>query len=101
MEHSHKNPKLQVILIKYYKIGDSEKLPLRNKVPHNIPPVEPSGTKEMSRFVKERNLRAKKVREYLVRYSDKALEDEWLAENTYLKLPSFSEDSDTIEIPRP
>ncbi|MBW0542093.1 hypothetical protein O181_081808 [Austropuccinia psidii MF-1] len=80
-ELSNKHPTFPVSLVKPYKSSDSEKFPLRNKFPQNIPPIESSGTKEITKVLKEIKLRTRKVREYLVRYSDPACEDEWLAEN--------------------
>ncbi|MBW0485673.1 hypothetical protein O181_025388 [Austropuccinia psidii MF-1] len=79
-ELSNKHPKFPVRLVKPYKSSYSEKLPLRNKVPQHIPPIESSGTKKITKFLKERNLLTKRVREYLVRYSDPTCEDECLAE---------------------
>ncbi|MBW0590523.1 hypothetical protein O181_130238 [Austropuccinia psidii MF-1] len=70
-ELSNKHPTFPVILIKPYKSSYSEKFPFRNKFPH---------TKKITKSLKERNLRTKMVREYLVSYSDPAFEDEWLAE---------------------
>jgi hypothetical protein len=43
-------------------------------------PIETSGAKKITKVLKERKLRTKKVREYLVRYSDPTCEDEWLEE---------------------
>ena len=43
-------------------------------------PIETSGTKKITKVLKGRKLRTKKVREYLVRYSDPTCEDEWLEE---------------------
>ncbi|MBW0578152.1 hypothetical protein O181_117867 [Austropuccinia psidii MF-1] len=80
-ELSNKHPTLPVRLIKPYKSSDAEKFPLRNKAPQVIPPVEPSGSKKITKVLKERKLRTNKVREYLVRYSDPACEDEWFPEN--------------------
>ncbi|MBW0544175.1 hypothetical protein O181_083890 [Austropuccinia psidii MF-1] len=40
VELSNKHAPFPVILKRHYKTGDSEKFPLRNKAPHNIPPVE-------------------------------------------------------------
>ncbi|MBW0513320.1 hypothetical protein O181_053035 [Austropuccinia psidii MF-1] len=77
---SNKHPTVPVILVKPYKSSDSEKFPLRNKFSQNIPPIESSGTKKITKVLKERNLRTKKVREYLVRYSDPTCKDGWLAE---------------------
>ncbi|MBW0568947.1 hypothetical protein O181_108662 [Austropuccinia psidii MF-1] len=65
---------------KPYKSIDTERFTLRNKAPQHISTGEPSGTKEITKVLKERKLKTKKVREYLFRYSDPACEDEWLAE---------------------
>ncbi|MBW0556487.1 hypothetical protein O181_096202 [Austropuccinia psidii MF-1] len=77
-ELSNKHPTFPVSVIKPYKSSDSEKSPLRNKVPQAIPPIESSGSKRITKVLKERKLRTKKVREYLDRYSDPTCEDEWL-----------------------
>ncbi|MBW0462217.1 hypothetical protein O181_001932 [Austropuccinia psidii MF-1] len=79
-ELSNKNPTFPMILIKPYKSIHVERFPLGNKVPQVIPPIESSGIKKITKFLKERKLRTNKVREYLVRYSDPACEDELLAE---------------------
>ncbi|MBW0502969.1 hypothetical protein O181_042684 [Austropuccinia psidii MF-1] len=70
---SNKHTKFPVNLIKTYKSADSEKFPLRNNVFQHIPPIKSSGTKK--EVLKERKFRIKKVREYLVRYSDPTCED--------------------------
>ncbi|MBW0586277.1 hypothetical protein O181_125992 [Austropuccinia psidii MF-1] len=75
-ELNNKHPTFPVSLIKPYKSSDSGEFPLRNKVPQVIPPMESSGSKRITKVLKERKLRTKKVREYLVRYSDPAYEDE-------------------------
>ncbi|MBW0532675.1 hypothetical protein O181_072390 [Austropuccinia psidii MF-1] len=77
---SNKHPTFPVSLIKPYESSDSEKFPLRNKVPQFIPPIEASGIKKITKALKERKLITNKVREYLVRYSYPACEDEWLEE---------------------
>ncbi|MBW0525573.1 hypothetical protein O181_065288 [Austropuccinia psidii MF-1] len=79
-ELSNKHPTFPVSLIKPYKSSDAEKFPLRNKVHQVIPPIESSGLKKLTKVLKERNLRANKLREYLVRYSEPTCEDEWLTE---------------------
>ncbi|MBW0548504.1 hypothetical protein O181_088219 [Austropuccinia psidii MF-1] len=79
-ELSNKHPTVPVSLVKPYKSSDSETFPLRNKAPQNVPPIEYSGTKKITKVLKETNLRTKKVRKYLVRYSDPTCEDEWLEE---------------------
>ncbi|MBW0592783.1 hypothetical protein O181_132498 [Austropuccinia psidii MF-1] len=79
-ELSNKHPTFPVSLIEPYKSSDSEKFPLRNKFPQAILPIESSGSKKITKVLKERKLRTNKVREYLVRYSDPTCEDEGLPE---------------------
>ncbi|MBW0554087.1 hypothetical protein O181_093802 [Austropuccinia psidii MF-1] len=79
-ELRNKHPTFPVILIKPYKSSYAEKFPLRNKSPKHICPIELYGSKKISKVLKERKLRTKKLREYLVRYSDLTCEDECLAE---------------------
>ncbi|MBW0515521.1 hypothetical protein O181_055236 [Austropuccinia psidii MF-1] len=79
-ELSNKHSKFPVILIKPYKSCDFETFPLRNEAPQHIPPIESSGTRKITKCLKKRNLRTKKVREYLVTYSDPTCEDELLVE---------------------
>ncbi|MBW0564094.1 hypothetical protein O181_103809 [Austropuccinia psidii MF-1] len=61
-ELSNKHPTFPVSLIKPYKSSDAERFPLRNKVPQVIPPVASCGSKEITKVLKERKLRTKKVR---------------------------------------
>ncbi|MBW0586903.1 hypothetical protein O181_126618 [Austropuccinia psidii MF-1] len=63
-----------------YKSGNSERFPLRNEAPQKMNSVQASGSKEITKLLKERKLRTKTVREYMVRYSDPTCEDKWLAE---------------------
>ncbi|MBW0588142.1 hypothetical protein O181_127857 [Austropuccinia psidii MF-1] len=79
-ELSNKHPTFPVSFLKPYKSSDAEKFLLSNKFPQHIPLIELSGTRKITKVLKERKLRTKKVRECLVRYSDPACEDEWLAE---------------------
>ncbi|MBW0553001.1 hypothetical protein O181_092716 [Austropuccinia psidii MF-1] len=79
-ELSNKHPTFPVSLINPYKSSYAEKFPLRNKAPQVIPPIETSGIKKITKALKQRKLRTKKVGEYLVRYSDPTCEDEWLEE---------------------
>ncbi|MBW0586899.1 hypothetical protein O181_126614 [Austropuccinia psidii MF-1] len=58
----NKHPIFPVSLVKPYKYSDFEKLPLRDKVPQNIPPIEYFGTKKNTKVLKERKLRTMKVR---------------------------------------
>ncbi|MBW0545522.1 hypothetical protein O181_085237, partial [Austropuccinia psidii MF-1] len=79
-ELSNKHTTFPVSLIKPYTPSDSGKIPLRNKVLQVIPPIESSGSQKITKVLKERKLRTKKVGEYLVRYSDPTCEDEWFPE---------------------
>ncbi|MBW0495805.1 hypothetical protein O181_035520 [Austropuccinia psidii MF-1] len=84
-ELSKKHHMFPVSLIKPYKSSDAKTFPLRNRVPQVIPPIETSGIKKITKVLKERKLRTKKGREYLVRYSDPTCEDEWLEEKNILE----------------
>ncbi|MBW0578835.1 hypothetical protein O181_118550 [Austropuccinia psidii MF-1] len=77
-ELSNKHPTFPVSLIKPYKSSDAETFHLRNKAPQVLPPIETPGIKKITKVLKERKLRTRKVREYLVRYSEPTCEDEWL-----------------------
>ncbi|MBW0514257.1 hypothetical protein O181_053972 [Austropuccinia psidii MF-1] len=79
-EISNKHPTFPISLVKPYKSSHAEKFPLRNEAPQYIPPIESSGTRKITKVLKERKLRTKKVRQYLVRYSDPTCQDEYLAE---------------------
>ncbi|MBW0552312.1 hypothetical protein O181_092027, partial [Austropuccinia psidii MF-1] len=59
-ELSNKHPTFPVSLIKPYKSSDAERFPLRNKVPQVIPPIESSGSKKITKVLKERKLRTNK-----------------------------------------
>ncbi|MBW0589055.1 hypothetical protein O181_128770 [Austropuccinia psidii MF-1] len=61
--------------------ADKELFPLRNPTPLTVRPVEPSEHKKIKKVIKERRLRSKNQREYLVRYRNLVHEDEWLAES--------------------
>ncbi|MBW0587063.1 hypothetical protein O181_126778 [Austropuccinia psidii MF-1] len=76
-ELNNNHPTFPVSLTKPYRSSDAEIFPLRNKVSQVIPPIESSGSKKITKVLKDRKLRTKKVREYLVRYSDPTCEDEW------------------------
>ncbi|MBW0570712.1 hypothetical protein O181_110427 [Austropuccinia psidii MF-1] len=64
-----------------FKWTDKELFPLRNPAPLTVPPVEQIEDKRIKKFIKERRLRGKNQREYLVRYRSPVHEDEWLAES--------------------
>ncbi|MBW0542917.1 hypothetical protein O181_082632 [Austropuccinia psidii MF-1] len=88
-ELENKHPTFPDSLIKPYQQADKESFPLRNPTPLTVPPVEQSKDRKIKKFIKERRLRRKNQREYLVRYKAPVHEDEWLAE---LEIP----DSDRL-----
>ncbi|MBW0592055.1 hypothetical protein O181_131770 [Austropuccinia psidii MF-1] len=63
----NKHPIFPVLLVQPYKSNYAEKFPLRNKVPQHIPPIKSSGTRKITKVLKERNLRTKKGTKYLFR----------------------------------
>ncbi|MBW0567701.1 hypothetical protein O181_107416 [Austropuccinia psidii MF-1] len=67
--------------MKPYQPTDKELFPLRNQTPLTVPPVEQDEDKKIKKFIKERRLRGKNQREYLVRYRNPVHEDEWMAES--------------------
>ncbi|MBW0519046.1 hypothetical protein O181_058761 [Austropuccinia psidii MF-1] len=80
-ELQNKHPTFPVSLRKPYQPAEKELFPLRNKTPLTIPPVEQSKDKKMKKVVKERRLRGKNQREYLVRYRNSVHEEPWMAES--------------------
>ncbi|MBW0530716.1 hypothetical protein O181_070431 [Austropuccinia psidii MF-1] len=79
-ELENRHPTFTVSLIITYQSADKELFPLRNPTPLNLPPVEQSENKKIKEVIKERRLRGKNLREYVVRYRNTVNEDEWLAE---------------------
>ncbi|MBW0538256.1 hypothetical protein O181_077971 [Austropuccinia psidii MF-1] len=77
----NKHPTIPVSLIKHYQQTEKELFPLRNPTPLTVPPEEQSEDKNIKKVIKERRLRGKNQREYLVRYRDPVHEDERLAES--------------------
>ncbi|MBW0514850.1 hypothetical protein O181_054565 [Austropuccinia psidii MF-1] len=80
-ELENKHPTFQVSLIKPYQSAEKELFPLRNPTPLTVPLVEQNEDKSIDKVIKERRLRGKNQREYLVRYRNPVHEDEWLAES--------------------
>ncbi|MBW0558041.1 hypothetical protein O181_097756 [Austropuccinia psidii MF-1] len=80
-ELENKHPTFPVSLIKPYQPTDKELFPLRNPAPLTVPPVEQDEDKMIKKVLKERRLRGKNQREYLVRYRNPVHEDEWMAES--------------------
>ncbi|MBW0466974.1 hypothetical protein O181_006689 [Austropuccinia psidii MF-1] len=80
-ELENKQPTFPVSLIKPYQPVDKKLFPLRNPAPLTLPPVEQSEDKRIKKVIKERGLRGKNQREYLIRYRNQIHEDEWLDES--------------------
>ncbi|MBW0541470.1 hypothetical protein O181_081185 [Austropuccinia psidii MF-1] len=80
-ELENKYPTFPVRLITPYQPADKEFFCLRNPTPLAVPPVEQNEDKKINKVIKERRLRVKNQREYLVRYRNPVHEDEWLAES--------------------
>ncbi|MBW0583277.1 hypothetical protein O181_122992 [Austropuccinia psidii MF-1] len=80
-ELGNKHPTFAVSLIKPYQPADKEFFPLSNPAPLTVPPVEQNEDRKIQKVIKERRLRGKNQREYLVRYRNPVHKDEWLAES--------------------
>ncbi|MBW0582214.1 hypothetical protein O181_121929 [Austropuccinia psidii MF-1] len=80
-ELENKDPTFPVSLIKPYQPTDKELFPIRNPTPLTIPPMKHSEDKKIKKVIKERIIRGKNQREYLVGYINPVYEDEWLAES--------------------
>ncbi|MBW0559024.1 hypothetical protein O181_098739 [Austropuccinia psidii MF-1] len=80
-ELENKHLTFPVSLIKPHQPTDKEFFPLSNPTPLTVAPVEQDKDKKIKKFIKERRLRGKNQREYLVRYRTPVNEDEWLAES--------------------
>ncbi|MBW0550790.1 hypothetical protein O181_090505 [Austropuccinia psidii MF-1] len=76
-----KNPIFPISLVKNYSSSDKELFPLRNETPIEVPPLYQSEEKNVLKVLKERRLRGKNEREYLVRYRNPQHEDEWITES--------------------
>ncbi|MBW0547838.1 hypothetical protein O181_087553 [Austropuccinia psidii MF-1] len=81
VELQNKHPTFPFSLIKPYQPADKELFPLRNRIPLAVPPVEQNEARKVNKFIKERRLRGKNQREYLVRYRNPVHENEWLEES--------------------
>ncbi|MBW0566002.1 hypothetical protein O181_105717 [Austropuccinia psidii MF-1] len=75
-----KHPTFPVSLIKPYSSSDKELFPLTKKPQLEIPPLEKGEERKIMKFLKERRIRNKKEREYLVKYRNPTQEHEWLLE---------------------
>ncbi|MBW0561440.1 hypothetical protein O181_101155 [Austropuccinia psidii MF-1] len=79
-ELENKHPTFPVSLVKNYTSSYKELFPLRNETTLEVPPLNQIGEKGVLKFLKERRLRGKNEREYLVKYRKLQDEDEWLSE---------------------
>ncbi|MBW0537334.1 hypothetical protein O181_077049 [Austropuccinia psidii MF-1] len=77
-ELENKHPTFPVSLVKHYTSSDKEFFPFRNETPLEVPPLDQSEEKKLLKVLKERRLRGKKEREYLVRYRNPQHENEWI-----------------------
>ncbi|MBW0504990.1 hypothetical protein O181_044705 [Austropuccinia psidii MF-1] len=75
-ELMNKHPAFPGSLIKTYSSSDKELFPLRYKTPLEITPPEEGEEKKIVKVLKERSIRNKKEREYLVRYRNPTQEEE-------------------------
>ncbi|MBW0590898.1 hypothetical protein O181_130613, partial [Austropuccinia psidii MF-1] len=74
-ELENKHPMFPVSLIKTYQPADKELFPLRNPTPLTVPLVAHNEYRKIKKFIKQRRLRGKNQREYLVRYRNPVHED--------------------------
>ncbi|MBW0579153.1 hypothetical protein O181_118868 [Austropuccinia psidii MF-1] len=88
-ELENKNPTFPVSLVKHYTSSDMELFPLRNETPSAVPPLDQSEDKTVLKVLKERRLRVKNDREYLVRYKNPQHEDEWIVDSKLLDSKKF------------
>ncbi|MBW0537251.1 hypothetical protein O181_076966 [Austropuccinia psidii MF-1] len=77
-ELENKIPTSPASLVKHYTSSDKELFPLGNETPLEVPPLDQSEEKKGLKVLKERRLRGKDEREYLVRYKNPQHEDEWI-----------------------
>ncbi|MBW0484135.1 hypothetical protein O181_023850 [Austropuccinia psidii MF-1] len=76
MENKH--PTFLVSLVKHYTSSDKKLFPLRDETALEVPPLDQSEDKKVLKVLKERRLKGKDEREYLVRYKNPQHEDAWI-----------------------
>ncbi|MBW0520920.1 hypothetical protein O181_060635 [Austropuccinia psidii MF-1] len=79
-ELEKKHSKFPVSLVKNYTSSDKELFPFKDEKPLEVPPLDQS-KKKVLKVLKERRLRGKNEREYLVWYRNPQYEDEWISES--------------------
>ncbi|MBW0569225.1 hypothetical protein O181_108940 [Austropuccinia psidii MF-1] len=77
-ELENKHLTFPVGLVKHYTSSYKELFPFRNETPLEVPSDDQSEEKKVLKVSKERRLRGKNEREYLVRYRNPHHEDEWI-----------------------
>ncbi|MBW0553847.1 hypothetical protein O181_093562 [Austropuccinia psidii MF-1] len=77
-ELENKHPTFPVSLVKHYTSSDKELFPLRNETPLEVPPLDQIEEKKLLKVLKERRIRGKNEREYLLMYRNPQHEDEWM-----------------------
>ncbi|MBW0521344.1 hypothetical protein O181_061059 [Austropuccinia psidii MF-1] len=88
-ELENEHPTFPVGLVKYYTSSDKELFPLRNETPLEVPPLDWNEEKKVLKVLKERRLRGKDEREYLVRYRNPQHEDQWIVAETMTDSQKF------------
>ncbi|MBW0527081.1 hypothetical protein O181_066796 [Austropuccinia psidii MF-1] len=78
VELENKHPAFCVSLVKHYTSSDKELFPLGNETPLEVPPLDKSKWKKVLKVLKERRIRGRYKREYLVRYKNPQHEDKWI-----------------------
>ncbi|MBW0592004.1 hypothetical protein O181_131719 [Austropuccinia psidii MF-1] len=76
-ELENKHPTFPVSLVKQYTSSDKGLFPFRNETTLEVAPLDQSEEKKVLKVLKERRIRIKDEREYLVRYKNPQNEDEW------------------------
>ncbi|MBW0547623.1 hypothetical protein O181_087338 [Austropuccinia psidii MF-1] len=87
-ELENKHPNFPVSLVNHYTSSDKELFPLKNETPLEVPTLDQSEEKNVLKFLKERRIRGKNERQYLVRYKNSQHEDEWIVAE---KIPDSQE----------
>ncbi|MBW0517823.1 hypothetical protein O181_057538 [Austropuccinia psidii MF-1] len=77
-ELENKHPTFPVSLVKHYTSSNKELFPLRNETPLEVSPLYQSEEKKVLKVLKEKRIRVKDERQYLVRYRNPQHEDEWI-----------------------
>ncbi|MBW0483925.1 hypothetical protein O181_023640 [Austropuccinia psidii MF-1] len=80
-ELENKHPTFPVRLMKPYQPAEKDLFLFRNPTTLTVPPVKQSEAKRIKKVIKERRLRGKYQREYLLKYRNPVHKDEWLAES--------------------